>query len=122
MSYTQHTWTNNQLITASKLNNIEQGITEAAQSGGSGPNIIIATYTSDGYLDKTLDEVIAADLCFIHYVNQNTLYTYLVFNVAPPSVYVINLKMIANNANNPVAQFQTGWDGTNRLYLTSGNM
>ena len=34
MSYTPHTWVNNETITAAKLNNIEEGITEAAQSGG----------------------------------------------------------------------------------------
>ena len=36
MSYTPHTWVDNETITASKLNNIEEGIAEAAQSGGGG--------------------------------------------------------------------------------------
>ena len=34
MSYTPHTWVNNETITAAKLNNIEDGVQEAAQSGG----------------------------------------------------------------------------------------
>lgn len=34
MSYEQHEWTNGETITAAKLNNIEEGITEAAQGGG----------------------------------------------------------------------------------------
>ena len=34
MSYTPHTWVNNETITAAKLNNIEEGVQEAAQSGG----------------------------------------------------------------------------------------
>lgn len=34
MSYTPHTWVNNETITAEKLNNIEDGVQEAAQSGG----------------------------------------------------------------------------------------
>ena len=34
MSYTEHTWTTGETITAAKMNNIEEGITEAAQSGG----------------------------------------------------------------------------------------
>ena len=34
MSYEKHTWVNNETITAAKMNNIEDGIEEAAQSGG----------------------------------------------------------------------------------------
>lgn len=34
MSYTAHTWTNGETITAAKMNNLEEGIAEAAQSGG----------------------------------------------------------------------------------------
>lgn len=36
MSYVKHTWVNNEAITASKMNNIEDGIEEASQSGGGG--------------------------------------------------------------------------------------
>lgn len=36
MSYVKHTWVNNEVISASKLNNIEDGIEEASQSGGGG--------------------------------------------------------------------------------------
>lgn len=36
MSYEKHTWVNNETITAAKMNNIEDGIEEAAQSGGGG--------------------------------------------------------------------------------------
>lgn len=34
MSYTPHTWVDNETITAAKLNNLEEGVQEAAQSGG----------------------------------------------------------------------------------------
>ena len=34
MSYTGHTWTTGETITADKMNNIEEGIAEASQSGG----------------------------------------------------------------------------------------
>lgn len=34
MPYVEHTWTNGETITAAKMNNIEEGIAEAAQSGG----------------------------------------------------------------------------------------
>lgn len=36
MAYVEHEWVNGETITAAKLNNIEEGITEAAQSGGGG--------------------------------------------------------------------------------------
>lgn len=34
MSYTPHTWQSGEKITAAKMNNIEEGVQEAAQSGG----------------------------------------------------------------------------------------
>ena len=36
MSYTRHTWVDDESVTYEKLNNIEDGIEEAAQSGGGG--------------------------------------------------------------------------------------
>lgn len=36
MSYTPHTWTDGETITAAKMNAIEDGIEEAAESGGGG--------------------------------------------------------------------------------------
>lgn len=48
MSYTPHTWVDNETITAAKLNNIEDGVQEAAQSGGGGGNPII-TFNFDGF-------------------------------------------------------------------------
>lgn len=41
MSYEKHTWVNNETITAAKMNNIEDGIEEAAQSGGGGYDLVI---------------------------------------------------------------------------------
>lgn len=43
MSYEKHNWTDNETITAAKLNNIEGGIEEAAQSGG-GYDAVITIY------------------------------------------------------------------------------
>ena len=40
MSYEQHEWTTGETITAAKMNNIEDGIAEAAQSGGGGNPIM----------------------------------------------------------------------------------
>lgn len=53
MSYTPHTWVDNETITAEKLNNIEDGVQEAAQSGGGG----MLVHISDGTLDKTFSEI-----------------------------------------------------------------
>ena len=44
MSYEKHTWVNNEVISASKLNNIEDGIEEASQSGGSGFDAVVYVY------------------------------------------------------------------------------
>ena len=43
MSYEQHEWTNGETITAAKMNNIEEGIVEAAQSGGGGGYDLVLT-------------------------------------------------------------------------------
>lgn len=58
MSYTAHTWVSDETITYQKLNNIEEGIQEAAQSGG-GYDLVIeydvptstATISSGDILD-----------------------------------------------------------------------
>lgn len=47
MSYVKHTWVNNEAITASKMNNIEDGIEEASQSGGGGIGSATVTVTHD---------------------------------------------------------------------------
>ena len=41
MSYTEHTWQTGETITAAKMNNIEEGIQEAAQSGGGGWDLVV---------------------------------------------------------------------------------
>lgn len=48
MSYTPHTWVDNETITAAKLNNIEDGVQEAAQSGGGGE--IFVTMRFSGFV------------------------------------------------------------------------
>lgn len=60
MSYTPHTWVDNETITAAKLNNIEDGVQEAAQSGGGGALIVNSSYSSavgKDVLDKTAQEI-----------------------------------------------------------------
>ena len=55
MSYTPHEWTTDETITAAKLNNLETGVQEAAQSGG-GSNIMMVHINNDT-LDKTFKEI-----------------------------------------------------------------
>lgn len=60
MSYVKHTWVNNEVISASKLNNIEDGIEEASQSGGGGALICTIAYNADlgaPVMDKTVQEI-----------------------------------------------------------------
>ena len=59
MSYTKHTWTDGELVTAAKMNNIENGI-EAASSGGSGGGGLVLTMDNEGALNKTLAEIKSA--------------------------------------------------------------
>jgi hypothetical protein len=47
MPYTAHEWINGETITAEKMNNIEAGIAEAAQSGGGGVSTATITLTND---------------------------------------------------------------------------
>ena len=46
MSYTRHTWTHNETITAAKLNNIEDGIEEGG--GGAGVEVIFTATMEEG--------------------------------------------------------------------------
>lgn len=54
MSYVQHTWQNDELITAAKLNNLEEGV---AAGGGGGSSSILFVTNDDGTLDKTWQEI-----------------------------------------------------------------
>lgn len=60
MSYTAHEWETGETITAAKLNNLETGVQEAAQSGGGGVLVCTCEYSSalnDYALDKTVQEI-----------------------------------------------------------------
>ena len=63
MSYTPHTWVDNETITAAKLNNIEDGIQEG---GGGGGALIVETDDpfaeagASGAMDKTFEEIYTA--------------------------------------------------------------
>lgn len=61
MSYTKHTWTNGDVITATKLNEMENGISEAGGGSSGGALIINMTAGDSGFvLDKTWQEIFDA--------------------------------------------------------------
>lgn len=69
MPYTPNTWAVGDTITAAKLNNIETGITEAAQSGGGGWDAVIrlthaenSAYDVDSEITPSIVDGTFADL------------------------------------------------------------
>ena len=72
MSYTPTNWDNGDIITAAKLNKIEQGISEASSSSDGGGGLVVTEAIENfvSTLDKTWKEIhdaIAAGRCvFIH--------------------------------------------------------
>jgi hypothetical protein len=61
VSYTAHTWVDREVITASKMNNIEEGINEASQTGGGGLTLIQASWDNELpgiVLSMTMQEII----------------------------------------------------------------
>ena len=74
MSYNKHTWTNGEIITAEKMNNIEEGIAEIEQgeSGGGSEvlevNLTIDVSTGTITADKTWQEIHDACPNVISYV------------------------------------------------------
>lgn len=65
MAYTKYTWTDGEVITAQKLNHMEDGIEDAGSGGGGGSELFLVTFTYDSGLDeivadKTYNEIITA--------------------------------------------------------------
>lgn len=61
MAYEPNTWSVGDVITAEKMNNIEQGIVDAGQSGGNSYDAVILAYQDDasywaGYWELTVQE------------------------------------------------------------------
>lgn len=80
MAYEKQTWTNGDLITAEKLNHIEDGITQG------GALTVIETVTEDSHgnevrtLDKTYNEIASADTVRIRYDNPRGLTLFYTIN------------------------------------------
>lgn len=72
MSYTEHTWQTGETITAAKLNNLEEGIQEAAQSGGGGILVHGSMVNNVYTLDMTVEDLYDATLAGtpVYLVNQ----------------------------------------------------
>lgn len=68
MSYTKHTWTDGELVTATKMNNIENGIEEA--SSGGGVLMVNGTWNDNVCtLDKTWQEICDGGFCVVKFVD-----------------------------------------------------
>jgi hypothetical protein len=82
MSYTPTTWSNSDIITAEKLNKIENGIVEAGNSGGGGSGVLVCTIDSGtAALNKTWQEVhdfAQTGIVIMTYDEDGTNYGYLV--------------------------------------------
>ena len=46
MSYTKHTWASGDVVTAAKLNNLEDGVSEALAGGGGGGDMFVVNVTA----------------------------------------------------------------------------
>jgi hypothetical protein len=75
MSYTKHTWVDGELVTAAKMNNIENGIEEASSGGGSGGGVLVVHQDTDGKLDKTWQEIHDSDFAVLKRASGTVLVT-----------------------------------------------
>lgn len=81
MSYTKQTWANGDVVTAAKLNHMEDGI-EAGGSGGGGGALVVTS--TDGTCNKTAAEMFAAaqtGLVIIHDTNSDIYNTVVSFQI-----------------------------------------
>lgn len=69
MTYIEHEWTNGETITAAKMNNIEEGISEAAQTGGGSVASVRVTFS--GFEGRTIN--IAS--CYGEYIPSREIYS-----------------------------------------------
>lgn len=77
MSYTPTEWATGDVVTAEKLNKIENGI---ASAGGGG--VLIANMSPNtGELDKTWQEIYDAPFCVIK-INDNGVFSFVINKIA----------------------------------------
>lgn len=130
MSYSKHEWVTNETITAAKMNNIETGIEEAAQSGGGGAVIIIDDGTA---LDKTYAEIYdlveSGTPCYVSYTGAksitdlDTSYAYHVDLMPIVKVYKYNddYRIACVFASNPATGNANNLQGPATLIYSATN-
>ncbi len=119
MAYEKQTWTKGDLITAEKLNHIEDGI---SQSGGA--LTVIETVTEDAHgnevrtLDKTYNEIASADAVRIKSVGSKGLTSFYTINGMAENdeqhLYYVSAMLITNeigDQNNLYEYFADSADG-----------
>lgn len=107
MPYVEHTWTNGETITVAKMNNIEEGIAEAAQSGGS----VLIVDSSNNTLNKTVQEIYNALLAGIP-----VYLRYIYGDVTNPNDDVVGQQWLA-----PIAEVYRYGDSTYRVVVIMSN-
>ena len=115
MSYDKNTWQTGDVITANKLNHIEDGI--AGAGGGGASNLYITLSSIDGSMDKTWQEIwdtmTGGGLCFTLAENvgqDNFGFEYYVYGVnGDPSYEVIAYDPIHNEVVNFTADSADGY-------------
>ena len=116
MSYTKHTWADGEVITAAKLNNIEEGI-EGAQDYMPAPSAFIVNITthegdSKTYLDKTWREIYDAFLTGPVYIVQlGTESERVTDNEEAPGPYTWTQSAYYNNTVDSVYIDNYSYDG-----------
>lgn len=87
MSYVKHTWVDNETITASKLNNIEDGIDEAAQSGG-GYDAEISIYHDNNSGHDPVITIISGTFSELSALLQNNIAPFVLVRIFDEMNYV----------------------------------
>ena len=96
MSYTKTTWSDGDVITAEKLNNIENGV-ESASSGS-----ILVVHVVNGVLDKTWQEICDS------FINMIPVYCYESFEDGNDFGYMLSSVQLVSFENNTYYVFAYG--------------
>lgn len=127
MAYEKQTWTNGDLITAEKLNHIEDGIAQ----GGGGVLTVIETVTEDAHgnevrtLDKTYNEIASADAVRIKSVGSKGLTVFYTINGMAENdeqhLYYVSAMLITNDVGDGNNQYDYFADSADGVLSTQHN-
>ena len=107
MSYTKQTWESGDIITAEKLNHMEDGIS-AGGSGGAGGILVVNGNSQTGALDKTWQEIHDAEFAVFLTTIDTLTFNCLLVNtgIDDHGTYFCSFLMY-DSANPDVLSFET---------------